>query len=255
MRPRSKKTFGAAAFITSVLVMGIAGAVEARGQEAESIIFVASVFDIQSRGPVIAAFVAAVEQDLITTTDRNGSFRLEGLAPGTHTIRVWRLGYVQTEFSVSLGEKTVSVLDAPIMLAPDPVRMAEVVVEGSSNTVLAGPVAEFYRRRREARGVFLARADFEESGADRFDQLLRTVPGVDVHQVGDMRYAVRMSSARLNGCSPQFWVDGIRVEERWAMALQPEGIEGIEVYRRLSEVPAEFAGRGSCGVIVVWTRR
>ena len=250
MSRRRTDIFGAAVFIASV-----AAAAGAHGQEAEKFTFVASVFDLQTRGPVIAAFVAAVEQDLITTTDRNGSFRLTGLIPGTHTIRVWRLGYERTEFSISLGDKTVNVLEAPVMLAPDPLQMTEVVVEGSRNRVLAGPVAEFHRRRREARGVFLARADFEDSGADRFDQLLRTVPGVDVHQVGDMRYSVRMASARLSGCGPQYWVDGIRVEERWAMALRPEGIEGIEVYRRLAEVPAEFSAGGSCGVIVVWTRR
>jgi hypothetical protein len=32
-------------------------------------------------------------------------------------------------------------------------------------------------------------------------------------------------------------------------------IETIEVYRRASEVPAEFLSRANCGVVAIWTRR
>jgi hypothetical protein len=36
----------------------------------------------------------------------------------------------------------------------------------------------------------------------------------------------------------------------------PTDIEGIEIYRRATEVPPEFGGlQARCGVILVWTRR
>ena len=245
----------AGAILAAGIATVVAAAPEVSAQEDEGITFVASVFDLQSRGPVIAAFVAAVEQDLITTTDRHGSFRLTGLNPGRHTIRVWRIGYVETEFSVTLGDQLVSVLDAPVMLAPDPVRVTEVVVEGSRSRVLTGTLAEFHRRRRDERGVFITRDELERSGADRFTDLFRSMPGIDVVQVADLQYTLRTAGSARTGCGVRYWVDGINVEERWAMALRPEGIEAIEVYRRLSEVPAEFPAGGSCGVIVIWTRR
>jgi hypothetical protein len=236
-------------------VCTLAGMAPVSGQDSWTQLFVASVFDEQTGEPVVAAFVAAVEQDVISTTDRNGSFRLNGLRPGSHTIRVWRVGYVETEFSVDLGERQVNVLDSPVVLKPDPVYLPEIVVDGSRELVLMGPIREFYRRRREGRGTFLSRTEIETTGSERFEELLRRLPGVEVIQVGDMNYTVRMAGGRFNGCRVQFWVDGIRVDERWAMALRPEGIEGIEVYRRLSEVPPEFSTGALCGVIAIWTRR
>ena len=217
--------------------------------------FIASVFDGATGDPVVAAFVGALEQDLVTTTDRNGSFRLEGLWPGRHSIRVWRVGYRSTEFSVLLEQDLVNVLDVPVVLEPDPLHVPEVVVEGSRERVLLGPVREFYRRKREGRGTFLAREEIEARGVERFEELLRALPGVEVVQVGELRHTVRMAGGRFNGCSVQFWVDGVRVDERWAMAMRPDGIEGIEVYRRLSEVPVEFGTGGLCGVVAIWTRR
>ena len=217
--------------------------------------FVASVFDAATGGPVVAAFVAAVEQDLVATTDRNGSFRLEGLWAGRHSIRVWRVGYRSTEFSVDLGTDIVNVLDAPVILEPDPLNVPEVVVDGSGERLLMGPVREFYRRRRIGRGAFIGRDEIDARGVERFEELLRALPGVEVVQVGDLRHTVRMAGGRFNGCSVQFWVDGVRVDERWAMAMRPDGIEGVEAYRRLSEVPVEFGTGGLCGVIAIWTRR
>ncbi len=40
--------------------------------------------------------------------------------------------------------------------------------------------------------------------------------------------------------------------------VNPETVEGIEVYRTAAQVPAEFGGSGiftRCGVLVIWTRR
>jgi hypothetical protein len=32
-------------------------------------------------------------------------------------------------------------------------------------------------------------------------------------------------------------------------------VEAVEVYRRASELPAEFLNSGACGVVALWTRR
>jgi hypothetical protein len=37
--------------------------------------------------------------------------------------------------------------------------------------------------------------------------------------------------------------------------VRPNEVEGIEVYRRLSEVPAEYRKAGSeCGVVLIWLK-
>ena len=70
---------GPSGLLLALVAVGLTVPGPAIGQESDDHVFVASVFDEETRQPVIAAFVAAVEQDLITTTDKNGSFRLTGL--------------------------------------------------------------------------------------------------------------------------------------------------------------------------------
>ena len=63
-------------------------------------------------------------------------------------------------------------------------------------------------------------------------------------------------------CWPRVIVDGVVVSTGGAepaeidALVDPSRIEGMEVYRRPAELPAEFGGAQSgCGVIVVWTKR
>lgn len=214
--------------------------------------FVAGVFDGVTGRPVEAAFAAALGTDSWAVTDANGSFRLNGLTRGRHVIRVWRIGYTPTTFSVTFDSLPLNVLNAPIGLQPIPVQMPEMVVEGDRTRLVAGPLREFYRRRREERGRFYTREEIERRRADRLEDVLRDVPGVAVQSLGNLRTTIRLGAA----CEPVYYVDGIQSNEGLALSLRPERIEGIEVYRRPSEIPADLnTGSAACGVIVLWTRR
>jgi hypothetical protein len=62
---------------------------------------------------------------------------------------------------------------------------------------------------------------------------------------------------RMGGlCAANVWLDGQRTEQTDVKFLLPEDIAAIEVYARFMETPSEFqVRRGSCGSIVVWTKR
>lgn len=214
--------------------------------------FVASVFDRVTGEPVVAAFAAALGTESWAVTDRNGSFRLDGLTRGRHVIRVWRLGYEPTLFSATFDSVAANVLDAPILLQPVPVLMPEVVVEGERTRLVGGPLREFYRRRRQERGVFFTRDEIDTRRADRLEDLLRTVPGIDIQYLGNQRNTIRLA----NNCAPIYYVDGIQSNEGMALAIRPERLDGIEIYRRASEIPPALnTGAAICGVVVLWTGR
>ena len=73
----------------------------------------------------------------------------------------------------------------------------------------------------------------------------------------------------MSNCATQIFVDGFLLNRRTGSSrgappidfriddvVSPSSIEGIEVYRGLSTVPAEFLNPDAeCGVIAIWTRR
>ena len=66
-------------------------------------------------------------------------------------------------------------------------------------------------------------------------------------------------------CAPSVYVDGALVRPggnpgrsygSFNELVAPELIEAVEVYRRVSEVPAIYSGElAACGVVAIWTRR
>jgi hypothetical protein len=235
----------------SVLLSGLRSEVAAQSAQG-SFTFVASVLDARTREPVVAAFAAALGTDRFATTDDHGSFRIDGLPGGEHTIRIWRLGYRTAMFRVRFDSVETNILDVPIVLEPIPVQMPEIVVEAERTRLIAGVMRDFYRRRAEGAGLFIDREEIEARRADAFVDLMRGIPSLDVEYLGNLQWTLRLPGK----CSPLYYVDGVRSNEGVALSIRPEQLEGVEIYRRLSEVPLELtAGQGMCGVIVLWTRR
>jgi hypothetical protein len=111
------------------------------------------------------------------------------------------------------------------------------------------------RAQRGGFGYFITRDKIEQQRPFRVTDLLRTVPGLQVlpsgRAFGDI---VRTTE----GCSPAVYLDGSRfplMGESIDNLVDPMALEGIEVYPRAVEVPAEFQGPfANCGVIALWTR-
>lgn len=105
--------------------------------------------------------------------------------------------------------------------------------------------------------------------------MLRSVPAVRILGSGSpsQRNHIQMSRALPDaggrgGCPVQVFLDGVLLTAqplstfRGPMGvpidevINPRDLEGIEVYRSMGTVPAEFQNTYSrCGVIVLWSRR
>jgi hypothetical protein len=195
-----------------------------------------------------------------TVTDETGAFHLTRLPPGPFQLRVRTFGYDETEtpaWQVQVGETlfvTIRLHAERILLAP---------LEVVARTRSASPVLQgfYHRMERSPVGTFFDRDAIERRNPARITDLLVDVPGVRLESGGGMaRDRIATFGRSIGDCPVQVYVDGVLASRGGAVPLDelasPLGLEGVEVYRGLSGVPAEFMNeQARCGVIALWTRR
>jgi hypothetical protein len=236
----------------------LAGAArEARGQEGVPWrgVVVGVVRD-PSGAPVAAARVTVLGVGVGAVSDDSGAFRLTGLPDGPVTVHARRLGYAPASLVVTLA--TGEVRNVAVVLAAATETLDTVDVRADP---MRGKMGGFNGRRERGIGTFLTRDDIVRRRAGRVSQLLRYLPGVYIPQdnsdmrpstVG-MRRAAGIST-RTN-CVVQLYVDGQHYPDGRLDDFRPAELEGIEIYKSASEIPAVFRSRDTmCGVIALWTR-
>lgn len=250
-----------------LLLLLAATSAEAQGNPADGAIR-GHVLDDRSGAPVVGATVDLLDNvgriRARATTDADGAFLLSRLDPGSFRIRIRSLGYaelVTPQWWVATGE-TLSVV---VRVDAEAILLAPLEVVGriqSTSPVLSG----FYQRLQySVGGLFFTREDIERRGALNITDILAEVPGARLQPAnvaGASPRALTLSFARALGgnCPVQVWVDGVLASRGGAVVVDelasPGILEGIEVYRGLSSVPAEFLNpEARCGVVALWTRR
>lgn len=215
--------------------------------------------------PVIGASMLLLNEtgqvQKMAITDATGGYSIIAPSPGHYRFRVDAPGYSrhdEPQFNVLAGR----ILELEIRMW-DLTELEPVVVTAESTTFAPGPLEGFYERMDRGRGQYVTRQQIEMMGVNRFTDILRMTPSVDIVSRGGTQYTIRIKGTNRAGrdCAPLLWVDNAR----WGTVdldgegpdreLFPIDIEGIEVYRP-SAVPIEFSGfDSSCGAVVVWTRR
>jgi hypothetical protein len=230
------------------------------------------VLDERSGAPVVGATVDLIDNvnriRARGTTDETGAFLLTRIDPGAFRLRVRSVGYselVTPRWWIESGEAITVVIrvdSEAILLAP---------LEVVGRSVSASPVLQgFYQRLQyNVGGVFFTREDIEERGPMRITDLLAEVPGarfMNAPGSGDPRRDLIVTFERSlpgpggGSCPVQVYIDGMLASRGGAVPVDalasPHLLEGIEVYRGLSSVPAEFlSAEARCGVVALWTRR
>jgi hypothetical protein len=126
------------------------------------------------------------------------------------------------------------------------------------SAALRDKMVDFERRRATGRGTFITRDDIDRRNPLTVADLLRTVRGLATRTSGG-RTEVRFirANSRLDGvdCPPELWFDGVRTFDATVDEVDPGEVEGIELYRGLGQIPAEYLSRtAACGVVLIWTR-
>jgi hypothetical protein len=192
-------------------------------------------------------------------TGSSGVFRFELEADLESVyIQAQALGYL-TFFDGPIPLDGPGPVEIELRLPPVPVELDSlaVTVQGRSRALEQNG---FYTRERLGSGFHLDRSTIQRQvSALSLADLLRAVPGVSVGNQGQVTF---QGARSIQGCTPNVYLDGALVvsafapDPFWATNLiDPLDLDGLEIYRRPSEVPVQYSGSGVCGVVLIWSRR
>jgi hypothetical protein len=253
----------------SPLLLLLLWATPAEGQ----VRIVGRVIDDLTEAPIPQAMVAVMAPDgsviSRTQTDEAGAFEFEVRRVRGVRILARQLSYADNTSPV-LHFDGRRFFQVEVRLDPQAILLAPLEVLAWSEKLDGALLEGFQRRLQTGLGVYITRDLVERRKPAMVTDLLREIPGVQVSGGGPgAEPTVRMARAGMANCATQIFVDGFLINRRAAETsganpmdfriddvVSPGSVEGIEVYRGLSTVPAEFLNPDAeCGVIAIWTRR
>jgi len=202
------------------------------------------------------------------TTDEFGRFTFQIRSHVGIRFRAERIGYHEVTTPILHLEER-EFFSVEIRMDPDAVLLAPLEVVARSPSERSPIFSNFDHRVERGFGVYFTRDQIEEIQPVFVSDVIASVPGVRLEGSGrgGQRTISMARTAAAPGpggglCRAQIYVDGRLVNRSSGGQISiddvvtPEMVEGIEVYRGLSTVPAEFmTPEARCGVVAVWTRR
>jgi hypothetical protein len=183
-----------------------------------------------------------------------GEAHLIDLPSGSHMLRVRAVGFVPVHEHVPVlqrpepNEVDVTLTDARSYL--DTVRVV-------ARRVFSRDVSGFEARKRRGVGTFIGREEIDRKRPFNTTDLFQGFPALTLSRDRYGGKQVLMRGAFGGLCSPAVYVDGLRFESLDIDFVSfPEDLEAIELYIRGSQSPPQYSDvRGTCGSIVLWSRR
>jgi hypothetical protein len=208
------------------------------------------------------ASVLIVGTETVGVADEFGRFELQGRA-GSRVVEARAVAYLPGRAQATIRPGSVQQIE--IMVGDSVTVLDPVIVEAEYEPYLTR--MGFTKRRRTALGHFLDTADVNRTGAMRFEEVFRMVPGVSLRPNGSSllvelkRGEGQIVNPRLaNYCPPAYFIDGVYFPlppvQTPSVPLVPQEILAIEIYSNMFSAPPQYQRRDSgCGVILVWTKR
>lgn len=253
--------------LAAVLAASAAGAPPLRAQGGGGVLR-GHVVDEVSGAPVPEARVV-VDDRAGAVADGKGRFRISGIGPGPHSIRVERLGYGTANLEMMLGDS----IELTVSLQTDaqPLPTVTVTAPGPRSQLPVG-MREFHLRRTQnaGGGRFYTRVELDAIGRTTLVNLLRRMPGTRILHarttMGDYLATGETDGPhtmlRPGPCYAQVVVNGVPVFTPGRGGDPPNlndfdlnDLEGIEYYSQASSTPSEFRSQDvTCGTLLLWMR-
>jgi hypothetical protein len=234
------------------------------------------------RGTVMLVDPATDAPVAHTPTDSTGAFELKAQR-GVYQIAAVREGYTSVlSAPVTLGDGEQMTVRVPIASSGDPRHQIGVTEHVKPRAESSGPApglldhVGYNSRKSSGLGLHYDRRDFEKSNFNTLGEFLQSVPGLSV---GDPASASSMRMSRsmagstgalglpgssLGACHVGWFVDGYRTDipgrndpvTQGLGLLDLRSIAAVEIFRGISEMPAQFAAPDlTCGAVAIWTVR
>lgn len=235
------------------------------------------------RGTVMLVDPATDAPVAHTPTDSAGIFELKA-QDGVYQIAAVREGYTGVlSAPVTLRDGERLTIRVPIAISGDPRHQIGVLEhirpQGSAKNGAPRQRLDdvgYTGRKKVGAGLHYDRTDFEKTNFTTLGQFLQTVPGL---RVGNPNSASSMSMGRsmagslgalgapgssLTACHVGWFVDGYRTDLPGRSDPLTDGlglmdlraIDAVEVFRGISEMPAQFAAPDlGCGAVAIWTAK
>jgi hypothetical protein len=235
-------------FPLMVLTLAIALLVPADAR-AQQVAVEVHVLDAESGAPLAGAQVRLSGSGVVGVTDDGGKLLLREPGQGGREVEASYLGYSRASVSLLLPrEGTVRVT---LPLERRPIELEPVDVKVLQSAVLARN--GFFRRRDGGHGTFFTREEIAEMRPRYLSDVLRRAAGMSLTPTRTgARASVRGARA---GCGIQYYLDGVLAPFFDVDQVQPENVEGLEIYRGAATIPPGFnRGTAMCGAILIWTR-
>lgn len=214
--------------------------------------------------PLVGAQITVVSMRLSTQADSLGRFLLTGILPGRQLVTVSQIGFEPLRtYIVFLAADTV---DADIVLTPLPASSAQPIAKMNvvANAVPRG-LEDFERRRLTGVGDFMNEAAIRKASRGELTDVVRRIPGIQLSRPASGfgayasagRGATRGRPCYVAVMIDRTWVyEGKRGDLPFDLnSISPDIVIGMEFYRGLSYIPAEFGKeRSTCGTLVIWTK-
>jgi hypothetical protein len=232
------------------LVVGLSGRAPAAQAQGTTSSIRGQVVEQGTGNPVFGARITLLGTPRAATSDSAGRFAFQGLAPGLYVLQVGSIGYTKGAFQLQLGDGET--LNQVFELGPRVYGLEPMTVEAQRRAA-GRRYAEFRQRAARGIGAFITKEDIERRNPINLMDMLRIIRGVRAECSGS-NCIVRFSG-QPTSCEPKYVLDNLPSESGIIESLEPKDIEGVEIYRGASELPAEFGGSdAACGAIIIWTK-
>lgn len=244
----------------SLVAMMVIASGEAMAQRVEG-----RVIDATTGAPVPSALLRlrAVTGDTVwsTVADDSGRFVLRAAQAGSYMVEAQSLGYLPSQVGpIRVEDSRATAVELRLSGNAVPLEAIRVLAQPRNPRLER---AGFYSRKQTGLGVFMDRAEIERRADLGITSLFRGRAGIRIMRTSGGRPVIVLrggvgSSMRAGSyCPARVLINGLDAYDfDLEMDLDVDEIEGVEIFRGASSVPAEFGGaRSMCGVVLFWLRR
>lgn len=204
-------------------------------------------------GMAIAAAEVSVldELDKRVYTDSAGGFKLAGMAPGFHVLRVRRLGFAPSAVGVRVASHKVT--SVSVSMTASASVLATVSVKAPNGDELRLP-SEVAHRLTAGQGYYILSGDARLRDSHNTTDVFRRIQGITIKS--DLAVSTRGLNSLLADPCPlgmPLYVDGAPMGNNILDVVAPSEIAAIEVYPTTASMPPSMHP-SPCGAILIWTK-